>query len=94
MHVELMVGSHLAHNPVITMADVLHKRSGALNPPDLLPIKRLTKRADFQVLTRSHRVHSTSFVVQSHNRNDDAPLRVGFTSVSYTHLTLPTILLV
>lgn len=79
MHVEPVEESHLAHNLAMTMADVLHKRSGALNPPDLLSLKRLTKRADFQVLTRSHRVHSTSFVLQSHNRNDDAPLRVGFT---------------
>tara|TARA_X000001036_G_C20044123_1_gene548197 strand:+ start:34 stop:423 length:390 start_codon:yes stop_codon:yes gene_type:complete len=61
------------------MEDVIHERSGALNPPDLLSLERLTKRADFQVLTRSHRIHSTSFVLQSHNRNDRAPLRVGFT---------------
>ena len=63
----------------MTMENVIHKRSGALNPPDLLSLERLTKRADFQVLTRSHRIHSTSFVLQSHNRNDRAPLRVGFT---------------
>ena len=63
----------------MTMEDVIHERSGALNPPDLLSLERLTKRADFQVLTRSHRIHSTSFVLQSHNRNDRAPLRVGFT---------------
>ena len=63
----------------MTMEDVIHKRSGAKNHPDLLSLERLTKRADFQVLTRSHRIHSTSFVLQSHNRNDRAPLRVGFT---------------
>ena len=61
------------------MTDVLHKRSGESSSLDLLLFKKLRKRKDFLRLTRAQRVHSASFVLQSLNRNDGAPLRVGFT---------------
>ena len=61
------------------MTDVLHKRSEESSSSDLLLFKRLRKRKDFLRLTRAQRVHSASFVLQSLNRNDGAPLRVGFT---------------
>ena len=61
------------------MADVVHKRSGESSSPDLLLLKRLRTRKDFLRLTRARRVHSASFVLQSHDRSDDAPLRIGFT---------------
>ena len=61
------------------MADVIHNRSGEASSLDLLLLKKLRKRNDFLRLTRARRIHSASFVLQSHDRSDDAPLRVGFT---------------
>jgi len=61
------------------MADNLYSKSGEVTSPDLLLLNRITQRKDFLRLTKAQRVHSTSFVLQSHNRKDDAPMRVGFT---------------
>ena len=61
------------------MTDVIHKRSGESPFPRPLLVKKLRSRKDFLRLTRARRVHSASFVLQSHDRSDDAPLRVGFT---------------
>ena len=61
------------------MTDVIHKWSGESSFPELLLVKKLRSRKDFRRLTRARRVHSASFVLQSHYRSDDAPLRVGFT---------------
>ena len=61
------------------MTDSLHKQSGEPVSPDFLPIERLTQRKDFLRLTHAQRVHSTSFVLQSRDRKDDAPMRIGFT---------------
>ncbi len=61
------------------MTDSLHKKSGEPVSPDFLPLERLTQRKDFLRLAHAQRVHSTSFVLQSRNRKDDAPMRIGFT---------------
>ena len=61
------------------MADNLYSKSGEVTSPDLLLLNRITQRKDFLRLTKAQRVHSTSFVLQSRNRKDDAPMRVGFT---------------
>tara|TARA_B100000795_G_C22579735_1_gene353314 strand:- start:154 stop:543 length:390 start_codon:yes stop_codon:yes gene_type:complete len=61
------------------MVDNLYSKSGEVTSPDLLLLNRITQRKDFLRLTKAQRVHSTSFVLQSRNRKDDAPMRVGFT---------------
>jgi ribonuclease P protein component len=61
------------------MTVVIHKRFGESPFPGLLLVKKLKSRKDFLRLTRAKRAHSASFVLQSYDRNDDAPLRVGFT---------------
>ena len=61
------------------MTGIIHKRSGESSSSDLLFLEKLRMRKDFLRLTRAKRVHSASFVLQSHDRSDDAPLRVGFT---------------
>src|SRR5712672_4458321 len=40
---------------------------------------RLRQRADFLAVANGARVNSAAFVVQSLSRNDDGPIRVGFT---------------
>jgi len=40
---------------------------------------RLRQRADFLAVANGARVSSTAFVVQSRRRDDDGPIRVGFT---------------
>jgi ribonuclease P protein component len=61
------------------MTDTSYSKSGELTSPDLLLLNRITQRKDFLRLAKAQRVHSTSFVLQSRNRKDDAPMRVGFT---------------
>jgi ribonuclease P protein component len=40
---------------------------------------RLRQRADFLAVANGARVNSSAFVVQSRRRDDDGPIRVGFT---------------
>ena len=40
---------------------------------------RLRQRADFLAVANGARVNSAAFVVQSRRRDDDGPVRVGFT---------------
>jgi ribonuclease P protein component len=40
---------------------------------------RLRQRADFLAVANGARVNSAAFVVQSRSRDDDGPIRVGFT---------------
>src|SRR6266702_3659895 len=40
---------------------------------------RLRQRADFVAVADGARVNSAAFVVQSRRRDDDGPIRVGFT---------------
>jgi len=40
---------------------------------------RLRQRADFLAVANGARVNSTAFVVQGRRRDDDGPVRVGFT---------------
>jgi ribonuclease P protein component len=40
---------------------------------------RLRQRADFLAVANGARISSAAFVVQSRHRNDDGPIRVGFT---------------
>jgi ribonuclease P protein component len=40
---------------------------------------RLRQRADFLAVADGARVNSAAFVVQSRRRDDDGPIRVGFT---------------
>ena len=40
---------------------------------------RLRQRADFLAVANGARVSSAAFVVQSRRRDDDGPIRVGFT---------------
>jgi ribonuclease P protein component len=40
---------------------------------------RLRQRADFLAVANGLRVNSPAFVVQNRRRNDDGPIRVGFT---------------
>src|ERR1700680_1040834 len=40
---------------------------------------RLRQRADFLAVANGARVNSAAFVVQSRHREDDGPIRVGFT---------------
>ena len=40
---------------------------------------RLRQRADFLAVATGPRVNSAGFVVQSRQRDDDGPIRVGFT---------------
>ena len=61
------------------MADNLYSKSGEVTSPDLLLLNRITQRKDFLQLAKAQRVHSTSFVLQSRNRKDNAQIRVGFT---------------
>ncbi len=61
------------------MTDTLYSKSGEVTSPDLLLLNRITQRKDFLRLANAQRVHSTSFVLQSRNRKDNAPMRVGFT---------------
>lgn len=61
------------------MTDTSYSKSGEVTSPDLLLLNRITQRKDFLRLAKAQRVHSTSFVLQSRNRKDDAPMRVGFT---------------
>jgi ribonuclease P protein component len=42
-------------------------------------MERLRQRADFLAAARENRVATTGFVLQSRNRGDDGPVRVGFT---------------
>ena len=61
------------------MTDTSYSKSGEVTSPDLLLLNRITQRKDFLRLAKAQRVHSTSFVLQSRNRKDNAPMRVGFT---------------
>ena len=61
------------------MTDTLYSKSGEVTSPDLLLLNRITQRKDFLRLAKAQRVHSTSFVLQSRNRKDNEPMRVGFT---------------
>ena len=61
------------------MTDTLYSKSGEVTSPDLLLLNRITQRKDFLKLAKAQRVHSTSFVLQSRNRKDNSPMRVGFT---------------
>ena len=62
------------------MAHVLYNnKSGETTSPDFLLLKRITQRKDFLQLANAQRIHSTSFVLQSRNRKDEAPIRIGFT---------------
>jgi len=61
------------------MTDTLYSKSGEVTPPDLLLLDRITQRKDFLRLAKAQRVHSPSFVLQSRNRKDNSPMRVGFT---------------
>ena len=61
------------------MTYTLYSKSGEVTSPDLLLLNRITQRKDFLRLAKAQRVHSTSFVLQSRNRKDNAPMRVGFT---------------
>ena len=61
------------------MTDTLYSKSGEVTSPDLLLLNRITQRKDFLQLAKAQRVHSTSFVLQSRNRKDNSPMRVGFT---------------
>jgi|TARA_B110000971_G_scaffold59963_2_gene61255 ribonuclease P protein component len=61
------------------MTDTSYSKSGEVTSPDLLLLNRITQRKDFLRLANAQRVHSTSFVLQSRNRKDNAPMRVGFT---------------
>ena len=61
------------------MTNTVYTKSGEVNSPDLFYLKRITQRKDFLRLANAQRVHSTSFVLQSRNREDEAPMRVGFT---------------
>ena len=40
---------------------------------------RLRQRADFLAVANGARANSAAFVVQSRRRDDDGPIRVGFT---------------
>jgi ribonuclease P protein component len=40
---------------------------------------RLRQRADFLAVANGARVNSAAFVVQSRHRDDDGPIRIGFT---------------
>ena len=42
-------------------------------------MERLRQRADFLATARASKVATTGFVLQSRNRGDDGPVRVGFT---------------
>ena len=61
------------------MSDRLYKKSGESVSPDFLSLDRLTQRKDFLRMAHAQRIHSTSFVLQSRDRKDDAPMRIGFT---------------
>jgi ribonuclease P protein component len=61
------------------MNNSLNKKSGEPVSPDFLLLDRLTQRKDFLRLAKAQRVHSASFVLQSRNRKDDAPMRIGLT---------------
>ena len=61
------------------MTNTVYTKSGEVNSPDLFCLKRITQRKDFLRLANAQRVHSTSFVLQSRNREDEASMRVGFT---------------
>ena len=61
------------------MTDTSYSKSGEVTSPDLLLLNRITQRKDFLRLANAQRVHSTSFVLQSRNRKDNASMRVGFT---------------
>ena len=61
------------------MADVLYNKSDDTTSTDLLLINPITQRKDFLQLANAQRIHSTSFVLQSRNRKDEFPIRVGFT---------------
>tara|TARA_B100000767_G_scaffold263589_1_gene277534 strand:+ start:107 stop:496 length:390 start_codon:yes stop_codon:yes gene_type:complete len=61
------------------MTDTSYSKSGEVTSRDLLLVNRITQRKDFLRLANAQRVHSTSFVLQSRNRKDNAPMRVGFT---------------
>ena len=61
------------------MTDTLYSKSGEVTSPDLLLLDRITQRKDFLRLAKAQRVHSPSFVLQSRNRKDNSPMRVGFT---------------
>ena len=43
---------------------------------------RLRQRADFLAVANGPRINSAAFVVQSRRRDDDGPIRVGFTVTS------------
>src|SRR5580704_17492911 len=40
---------------------------------------RLRQRADFRAVANGARINAASFVVQNRRRDDDGPIRVGFT---------------
>jgi len=61
------------------MTDTLYSKSGEVASPELPLLDRITQRKDFLRLAKAQRVHSPSFVLQSRNRKDNAPMRVGFT---------------
>ena len=61
------------------MTEIFYNKSGETTSPDLFLLNRITQRKDFLQLANAQRVHSTSFVLQSRNRKDEAPIRIGFT---------------
>ena len=61
------------------MTEIFYNKSGETTSPDLFFLNRITQRKDFLQLANAQRVHSTSFVLQSRNRKDEAPIRIGFT---------------
>ena len=48
-------------------------------PAGPLRLETMTKRADFLRAARARRVVMAGFILQARNRNDDGPVRVGFT---------------
>ncbi|MEL6466796.1 MAG: ribonuclease P protein component [Pseudomonadota bacterium] len=48
-------------------------------PAGPLCFETLKKRADFLRAARARRVVMPGFILQAHTRNDDGPIRVGFT---------------
>ena len=61
------------------MTEIFYNKSGETTSLGLFLLNRITQRKDFLQLANAQRVHSTSFVLQSRNRKDEAPIRIGFT---------------
>ena len=71
---------------MVNSSDKFHHKKKILQ---IKILETLTKRVDFVAASKAEKFVGNSIIVQAKYNASDS-IRVGYTAVSYTHLTLPT----